>query len=325
MAIAVSGGGSATFQKLTAPVGYAQGGASSTAWNTLYADLAAGALGRTGRKVIFNLGGESLPSNYGIADVVKFCRAGGVFIDFCGTPMYYNPVNPSYPTSGAQAFRTFLSDTGAVGLPFSTFDSYGIASANLGGGLGFGGVTSGAWPYNRSMVLSSRPPQVSWFIPNLRVSPPGNPFKTYTATGQTQDHWLYPSFALLIGAGAYCYAYGGLPGGLFSSANAGVAASTYADFINGMAAYIGSGGVQPVVTSTGGSPSPTPSPTSGGGSTGPTGGTSSSGGGSSTPTQIPTTYTPSTPQTGLTTTEKVALYGGLGAAALGAIMLLRER
>ena len=397
--VTTGGGLPANFQKLTASVGFAQGGAPSSSWNALVAALAAGPLGHSGRKVIFNLGGESLPSQggpkgqgYGVNDVANFCRAGGVWIDYCGWPMYYNPVNPSYQTSGAQGFRTFLSDIGAVGMPFSTFDSYGISSVNLSGGLGTGGTTSGTWPYNRSMVLKQRPPQVSWFIPNLRTSPAGNPFKTYGTGSGATDHWLYPSFALLIGSGAYVYAYGGLPSALFTAANPGIAASTYAAFINGMAAYIGSGGVLPVVTSTGGgTPGGASAPTglrqvsatttsitfawnavSGASSyqighvangataalkatTGTsatitglnasfaetvavraqvggqwsawsasvTGHTQSAGGGSPSPT--PNTYTPATPGTSLTTTEKVAVGGAVVAAVLGGTILLRER
>ena len=213
--------------------------APAASWNALIASLQSGPL--TGRKVVFNIAGERLPNqqkDWTPADVADFCRSGGVWIDFCGGPMYYS-ANPSVTGNyGWAGFQKFLTAAGAYGLPYSNFDTSTISS-------GFGQT----YPYERSLVLKSSPPQVSWFDPNLRAAN-ARPYKTGTVAG---NFWVYASFAIMVGSGMYCYAYGGLRSNLGFSYQAGVPASTYAAFINGAAQVMGNG-VVPVATSGGGTP-----------------------------------------------------------------------
>ena len=214
--------------------------APAASWNALIAALQSGPL--AGRKVVFNIAGERLPNqqkDWTPAAVSDFCRSGGVWIDYCGGPMYYSS-DPSVTGSyGWPGFQKFLTAAGAYGLPYSNFDTSTISS-------GFGQT----YPYQRSLVLKSAPPQVSWFDPNLRAAN-ARPYKTGTVAG---NFWVYASFAIMVGSGMYCYAYGGLRSNLGFSYQAGVPASTYAAFINGAAAAMGHG-VVPVTTSGGGAPS----------------------------------------------------------------------
>lgn len=213
--------------------------APTASWNALISALKSGPL--ASRRVVFNLGGERLPNQgqtWTPAAVANFCRSGGVFIDFCGGPMYYaaNPTLTGDP--GWAGFKQFLQAAGAYGLPYSNFDTSTISS-------GYGQT----YPYLRSLVLTSAPPQVSWFDPNLRAAN-ARPYKTGTVAG---NFWVYASFAIMVGSGMYCYAYGGMRSNLGFSYQAGVPASTYAAFINGAAQVMGNG-VVPVATSGGGTP-----------------------------------------------------------------------
>ncbi len=292
-------------------------------WTALIDALAKGPLANSGRTVYFNKNGENLVDTDD-RQVAQKCHDGAVWIDYCGWPFYryinLNGSNLIAPVTGPGAFPDFLKTTGAL-LPFETFDGTGyLVEANMLG------MTK--WPYDRSLVLSKAPPQVPWFIPSLGAAN-ARPYRAYGADSPETDYWVYESFAILVGSGAYVYAYGGMSGGFLQPFNSGVAPSTYANFINGMAHYIGIDGAQPITTSggggsTGGGSTGGSGGSTGGGSTGgSTGGTGGSTGGGSTGgnTGTGTNQTSPAPAPSMSTGGTIAVVAAIGAAALGGWML----
>ena len=246
--VGTGGGGTATalpsgWQKLSVNPGVLNLAPSQSApaasWNGLISALTSGPL--SARRMVFNLGGARLPNQGGDwtpATVASFCRSGGVFVDYCGWPMYYasNPTLTGEP--GSSGFKSFLNASGAYGLPYAGFNSSEAT-----------GTYGGHYPYSRSLVLNAQPPQVSWFDPNTRAAI----LRNYHLNGLAGPSWIYASFAVMIGSGMYCYAYGGTKQNLGFSFQVGVTPDVYAAFINGAAQVMGNG-VVPVATSGGGTP-----------------------------------------------------------------------
>lgn len=172
----------------------------------------------TPHTIYLNWGGEILAAPqgssgaltpYGLAGMVK---SGAVWVDWCGWPMFYG----STGTYGAGGFGTFLSALGIVatdlpydparpifgyiepgqpGAPFTEPIMYGCFA--LPGQLGDG--------YDRSLIVdrslssmdtNGRPWQVNTDAP----------FQYWDIGGNRQ--YVYSSFAILAGNGAYIYAYG---------------------------------------------------------------------------------------------------------------------
>lgn len=119
------------------------------------------------RDVYLNLLGEKISKSP--AEIASLIRAGAVWVDYCGWPMY------GY--GGSLGFVSFLQSAGIAQPSAMSFD------ANVGG-------------YVRA--LSTQEPLAYPWIRNQYAND----------TLLTPPMYVYPSFAIRIGNGAYCYAFG---------------------------------------------------------------------------------------------------------------------
>ncbi len=101
------------------------------------------------KNVIINNIGESFPPAFPNAQaVVNYVNAGGVYIDYCGWPMYYEPGNIADPNR----FGRFLSALGADPNYCSGFDVTPLSlSWRLPGGYSsYRNCGLNAYPFPRS-------------------------------------------------------------------------------------------------------------------------------------------------------------------------------
>ncbi len=138
--------------------------------------------------VYLNENGEYV--NYSPQTVANLIYNGGIWIDWCGWPFYYNdfyaftagvPLPALY--SGASRFGALIEAMG-----------YQMGYQNLGYPA-FAPVPSGV-PYPRSLLVSGSV-SIPTFTPNPNV-------QSYDIGGVH----VYPSFAIRYGTGAYIYAFG---------------------------------------------------------------------------------------------------------------------
>lgn len=190
--------------------GVASHPAPASAWNALAQTLQP--LGAH-RDIYLNELGEN-PSvaltSYKIASLIK---AGAVWVDWCGWPMYGQ--------GGASGFSTLLGALG-VSIPGLTFDT-----SKLPQNISLSAAASTALTYER--ILISTAPFPAAILTNYRTG--------YGSTsGIGQKFYFASSFAIKYGKGAYIYAFGnnGQSFGLLQfnrNANPGVLPTNYIPFV----------------------------------------------------------------------------------------------
>lgn len=148
--------------------------------------------------VALNYGGEMIDRTP--QQIATFVKGGGVWIDWCGWPMYSNP---STGNLGGGGFDAFLRSLGVVAtaLPASAagpvFTAFGVTPD----------TAAGLFYFSRYLITDTS-------LSNLDTSS-GRPWQvnTHAPFGTLHDflgheYYGYSSFALLAGSGAYLYAYG---------------------------------------------------------------------------------------------------------------------
>lgn len=211
-------------------------------------------------RIYLNWGGERI--DRAPAAVAQLVQQGGVWIDWCGWPMYAD--------NGSAGFQAFLRALNIIltarpwdpnGVIFDWPPSTSVPSVGPGQcgvqrfvqlGPGFG--------YERALIadrslssmdVNGRPFQVNTLAP-FAASPP------LIASGAPA--YVYSSFAVLVGQGAYIYAFGNDHGFCpFESLigwSEGVTLNQYLPFIRQILAMLPSPAPAP-------SPSPQPTPTPG--------------------------------------------------------------
>jgi peptidoglycan hydrolase-like protein with peptidoglycan-binding domain len=176
-----------------------------------------------GGNVILNRNGEALLRNYAsVNDVVMYCRGGGVYVDYCGWPMYYDSAGGS---PSKQRFKDFLAAAGAD--PNYCLGFWSQAPALF---------PSPGYPYRRSWVSPEPLPQSGGII-NASYEAPSNKYTGWMSAvvpGQRQSvtFWTYTAVAVNVGSGWYFYGTGDVGG--TADSRASVNPQVYARFIKGL-------------------------------------------------------------------------------------------
>ncbi len=125
-------------------------------------------------------------------EIANYVSAGGVWIEWCGWPL---SVTDFGAIGDFPANFTNLMSAMDVGVEY-------IGSTD--NQASFAALPSG-WPYERSLVLTS-PPTGKGFIANT-AAPHETTVKTLS-NGTVENIYVYSSFGVRFGKGAYFYAYG---------------------------------------------------------------------------------------------------------------------
>jgi len=187
----------------------------------------------SGTNAAINQAAETFSVEYpNLQSVVSFVKAGGVYVDYCGWPMYYPAIVSTYPTQGVGSyFGNFLS---AIGADQYYCDGFDASQAGC----------MPNYPYDRG-----------WLTKNDISSPAGLIYGKNGAACSSlvfgYGDSVYPMVAVRPASGTGIYFYGA------AGSNGAIDPNQFANFIlNVIQMWEPSAAPQPSPT-----PQPSPSPT----------------------------------------------------------------